>query len=329
MREGESALKEKVLPYIERDISKIKPGQILVADGHKLSCLVVNPFTGKPSRATLVGFLDWKSGYLAGYEIMLTENTQCIASALRSSIINMDMIPEIVYQDNGKAFRAKYFSETTPFCESGFNGIYENLGIKAVYARPYNARAKVIERFFLEFQEEFEKLLPTYTGSNIANKPAHIKRNEKFHSELYEKVNQGYVPTITELMKLIDCWLNYRHSQPCPNDKTRSIKEVFESRERQGIDKNTLDDLMMAYEVKSIHRNGIRFLNANYYNNALYGLRDRVKIRYSLFDLSKIKVYSTQGYFICTAKRTTAAHPMAYHLGEIKDREDFIKKVKK
>jgi len=67
------------------------------------------------------------------------------------------------------------------------NGIYTNLGIKPVYARPYNARAKVIERFFKEFQEEFEKLLPTYIGSSIKNKPAHLKRNEKFHKELYDK----------------------------------------------------------------------------------------------------------------------------------------------
>ena len=57
---------------------------------------MINPFSGKPTRAVLVGFLDWKSGYLVGYELMLEENTQCIASALRMSIITLDMIPEIV-----------------------------------------------------------------------------------------------------------------------------------------------------------------------------------------------------------------------------------------
>lgn len=47
-----------------------------------------------------------------------------------------------------------------------------------VFARPYNARAKVIERFFKEFQEGFEKFMPNYVGSNIANKPAYLIRNE-------------------------------------------------------------------------------------------------------------------------------------------------------
>ncbi|MEI7475302.1 MAG: transposase family protein [bacterium] len=329
MREGEKSLVDKISPYIKRDISKLAVGDVIIADGHVLNFLLINPFTGKPVRATLVGFLDWKSGYLVGYEIMMQENTQCIAAALRMAIITMDMLPKIVYQDNGRAFKAKYFSQSADFSEAGFNGIYENLGIKPVYARPYNAKAKVIERFFKEFQEEFEKLVPSYSGSSIEMKPAHLKRNEKFHKELHNKVNKGYVPTIEEAIKLINAWLDFRHSQPCPNDKSRSIKDVFDSREKQNIDKNKLDDLMLAYEVKTIHRNGIRFLNFDYYHDNLYGLRDRVMIKYSLFDLTKIKVYSTKGEYICTAKRITGTHPMAYHLGEIKDMEDFKQKIQK
>ncbi len=329
IREGEKALRDRVEPYIKRDISSIKVGEILVADGHVLNFLVLNPFTGKPCRATLVGFFDWKSGYLAGYYIMLEENTQCIAAALRMAIINLNMIPTIVYQDNGRAFKAKYFTESADFTEAGFNGIYQNLGIKPVYAKPYNARAKVIERFFREFQEEFEKLVPSYSGTSIETKPAYLKRNEKFHKDLYNKVNQGHIPTIEETIKLINCWLDYRHSQPCSNVQGMTIKEAFETRERQNIDISKLDDLMMAYEVKTIHRNGIRFLNTDYYNDLLYGLRDRVMIRYSLFDLTKIKVYSTKGEYLCTARRVTGTHPMANHMGTVKDMEDFKQKIQK
>jgi len=132
-----------------------------------------------------VGFLDWKSGGLVGFEIMMEEDTQCIASALRNAILNLGRIPDIVYQDNGKAFKANFFTGNKDFEELGFNGIYGKLGIKPVYAAPYNARAKVIERFFLEFQEGFEKLLPSYIGSSIENKPAYMKRNEKLHKEIH------------------------------------------------------------------------------------------------------------------------------------------------
>ena len=322
-RDGEKALSDKVEPYIKRDASLLEVGDILVADGHKLAFQVINPFTGKPTKATLVGFLDWKSTALVGYEIMLEENTQCIASALRNSIINLDMIPKIVYQDNGRAFRAKYFTDDRGFSELGFNGLYSKLGIETVFARPYNARAKVIERFFKEFQEGFEKLLPSYIGSSIQNKPAYMVRNEKFHKNWH----CNYVPTIEETIKMIDMWLSFKNSQPCPNAPDKTIAEVLSERKRRNIDINTLDDLMLATEVKTIQRNGIRFLNCDYFDERLYGFKNKVLIKYNLFDLTNIKVYTPKGEYLCTAERVTETHPMAKLLGDIKDYEDYKQKI--
>ena len=324
-RDGEKALSDRVEPYIKRDASLLEVGDVLVADGHKLAFQVINPFTGKPCRATLVGFLDWKSTALVGYEIMLEENTQCIASALRNAIINLDMIPKVVYQDNGRAFRAKYFTDDKGFSELGFQGLYSKLGIETVFASPYNARAKVIERFFKEFQEGFEKLLPSYIGSSIQNKPAYMMRNEKFHKNWHI----DYIPTIEETIKMIDMWLSFKNSQPCPNAPDKTIAEVLDKRKQQNIDVNILDDLMLATEVKTIQRNGIRFLNYDYFDERLYGFKSKVLIKYNLFDLTKIKVFTTKGEYLCTAERVTEAHPMAKILGNVKDFEDYKQKIVK
>lgn len=324
-RDGEKALSDKVEPYIKRDASLLDVGDILVADGHKLAFQVINPFTGKPCRATLVGFLDWKSTALVGYEIMLEENTQCIASALRNAIINLDMIPKIVYQDNGRAFRAKYFTDDKGFGELGFYGLYAKLGIETVFARPYNARSKVIERFFKEFQEGFEKLMPSYVGSSINNKPAYLKRNEKFHSNLHN----DYIPTIEETIKMIDMWVKFKNSQPCTNAPNMTIAEVLENRNKQNIDKSLLDDLMLATEVKTIQRNGVRFLNCDYFDERLYGLRGKVLVKYNLFDLTSVKVFTPKGEYLCTAERVTETHPMAKILGTVEDLEDYKQKIQK
>ena len=324
-RDGEKALSDKVEPYIKRDASLLDVGDILVADGHKLAFQVINPFTGKPCRATLVGFLDWKSTALVGYEIMLEENIQCIASALRNAIIKLDMIPKIVYQDNGRAFRAKYFTDDKGFGELGFYGLYAKLGIETVFARPYNARSKVIERFFKEFQEGFEKLMPSYVGSSIINKPAYLKRNEKFHSNLHN----DYIPTIEETIKMIDMWLKFKNSQPCTNAPNMTIAEVLENRKKQNIDKNLLDDLMLATEVKTIQRNGVRFLNCDYFDERLYGLRGKVLVKYNLFDLTSVKVFTPKGEYLCTAERVTETHPMAKILGTVEDLEDYKQKIQK
>ncbi|MBO6257204.1 transposase [bacterium] len=328
MREGEKAYHDKVEAYIERDISKLEVGDVLIADGHVLNFQVINPFTGKPTRATLVGFLDWKSTALVGYEIMMTENTQCIASALRNAILNLGLIPKVVYQDNGKAFKAKYFQHAD-FDEAGFNGVYSNLGIKSVFAKPYNARAKVIERFFLEFQEEFEKMMPSYIGTSIEDKPAWLKRGEKLHKQMHQKTTKNYIPTVQEVIKYIDCWIDYHNSKPCPNDSSKTIQEMLNGVQKQDINKNILNDLMMKTEVRTINKHGITFLGLHYRSEALLDLRETVFIRYSLFDLSKIYVYSMKGEFLCVARQEEKIHPMANHLGTVKDMEEFKQKIQK
>lgn len=321
-REGQKALRDKVEPYIKRDISKLEVGDVLVADGHRLAVQCINPYTGKPCRPTLIGYLDWKSTALVGYEIMLEENTQAITSALRNSIINLGKIPKICYQDNGKAFKSRFFKGNLQEC--GIQGLFNKLGIIPVFAQPYNARAKVIERFFRELQDGFERLMPSFVGANIMDKPAYLNRNEGFH----KKVHNDFIPTIEELSMMLDYYMDYHRSLECPNVKGKTIGEVFESGKGSGINLEKLDDLMMSKETKTINRNGIRFLNADYYNDCLYGLKERVQIKYSLLDLTKIKVYTLNNEFICYADRVMPIHPMARYLGDIRDKEELNQKLK-
>ncbi len=327
-REGMKAYHDKVEPYIERDISKLEVGDVLIADGHTLNFQVINPFTGKPARATLVGFLDWKSTALVGYEIMMTENTQCIASALRNAILNLGMIPKVIYQDNGRAFKSKFF-QNIDFEEEQFNGVYANLNIHSIFAKPYNARAKVIERFFKEFQEELEKGMPSYIGTSIEDRPAWLKRGEKLHQEWHKKLTDGYIPTISETAKYINSWIEFHNNQLCPNDKTKTIKEMLNTVQKQDIPVQILNDLMMKTELRTINRNGITFLNMHYRSEAILGIRDKVHIRYSIFDLSKIYVYSIKGEFLCVAHRVEKVHPMARILGTVKDMEEYNQQYKK
>lgn len=328
LREGEKAYHDKVEAYIERDISKLEVGDVLIADGHVLNFQVIDPFSGKPTRATLVGFLDWKSTALVGYEIMMTENTQCIASALRNAIINLGMIPKVVYQDNGRAFKSKYF-QNVDFDEEGFNGVYANLGIRSVFAKSYNARAKDIERFFLEFQEEFEKMMPTYIGTSIENRPAHLNRNEKLHREMHKKLTGNRILSVQEVIKYIDCWIQYHNSKPCPNERSKTIREMLNNVQKQDVDKNILNDLMMKTEARTINKHGITFLGMHYRSDVILGLRDKVYVRYSLFDLSKVHVYSMKGEFLCVAHRVQKVHPMANVLGSVRDMNEYKQQYQK
>ncbi|MBQ9149476.1 transposase, partial [bacterium] len=299
-REGEKALKDTVAPFNRRDISDINVGDALVADGNKLDFMIINPYTGKPARAIWVVFFDWYSFDVAGYEIMLTENTQNISSALRNSIIRLGKIPKKVYMDNGRAFRGSYFKGCEDFNQCGFQGVYKNLGIDEVVAKPYNGRSKIVERFFGDFVRSCPPLVASYTGNSITNKPAHLKRNEKFHKELHKN---DKIPTIEQAKEIIEAWLNEFHrKRPCPHDKTKSIGEVFESGTGAGVNIEMLDELMMSSCIRTAKRNTIRLFGLEYESTALYGLEDKVVVKYSLFDISKIKIYSLKNEYIGEAK---------------------------
>lgn len=86
---------------------------------------------------------------------------------------------------------------------------------------------------------------------------------------------------------------------------------------------------MLATEVKTIQRNGIRFLNCDYFDERLYGFKSKVLIKYNLFDLTNIKVYTPKGEYLCTAQRVTETHPMAKLLGSVTDFEDYKQKIVK
>jgi putative transposase len=315
-REGQKALVDKVAPFIRRDSSLLEVGQVLVSDGHRLNFLMVNPYTGKPSRCTMVAYLDWKSYYVAGYEIMPEENTQCIASALRNSILNLGKMPQVCYQDNGSSFRSRFFTATESLEDCGFYGLFGRLGIAPVFAKPYNARAKVIEGWWRHFGDTFERLIPSYTGSSIADKPAWMMRNEKFH----RAIHNNYVFNLDEIKEYIGIWLDYAGSLPNPYVKGKTRKEVFESGRGPGVDPAILDDLMLSMNITRLGRNGVRLFGQEYYNEALYGMISEVVVKYSLSDLTKVKIYDLKGKFICEAPRVEKMHPMATLFGDAQDK---------
>jgi len=326
-REGEKALNDKVLPYIERDRELLQVGDGFVADGHKLNFDVINPFTGKRCRAALILFQDWRSSYPLGWEIMLEENVQCISSALRMAILTLGRVPKWILLDNGKAFKAKVFTSDINLDEAGLYGMYARLGIQTHFAMPYNAQAKPIERFFRTFTDWFERLQPSFVGACINDKPAYMRRNEK----LLRSLNSGFVPTIPEAMEMMLKWREFYVDEPSRGLNGKTPREIFEAGraaqgeggEEQKILPADLHYLMMAMEPRKLHRNGVSFLGCNWYSDALYGLKDEVVIRYSFSDLSQIYIFTRNNEFLCAARPVGKIHPMISEADNPKDLETF------
>ena len=178
---GRHGLNDTMIPDILRDYDKIEVGDILVADGHVLNFEIINPWTGKPKRMTLLMVWDMKTSIPMGWEIMPTENTQCIASAYRNALLRMGFAPKIFYLDNGRAFKAKFFTSKSDI--EGMAGLFERLGSRVIHAWGHHGQSKPVERMFGTFGE-IERQIPSYVGYDIAHQPARLNRGEKEHRSI-------------------------------------------------------------------------------------------------------------------------------------------------
>ncbi len=326
-REGEKGLNDKVDYYIERDYDKISVGDILVADGHVLNFDILNPWTGKPKRMTLVLFLDMKSSMPLGWEIMPTENTQAISAALRRAIIALGKIPQVVYIDNGRAFKSRFFNGCE-WDEQAFVGVYAQLGIRTIFAWAYHGQSKTVERFFGTFSE-LETWMPTYVGTSIDRKPPRLNRGEKLHRRLWDRATGGICPTLVEAHQAISAWFDTYACRPQRGHLAgRMPISVFDAERGPGVNQEELSHLMLAQDIKRITRAGISFRKKNYYHPELYGRTEPVIIRYDLLNETSIMVYDQAGQFLCEASTKEKVHPAAQILGDEADQQLLSDQIK-
>ena len=224
-REGKKAWNDKCAISLLRDWSLVGVGDVIIGDGHTLNFETLNPATGKPTRMTIVLFYDGASNCPLGWEIMPTENTDSISAAFRRSCIMLGKFPRVVYLDNGRAFRAKYFKGCPDFEQAGFLGLYRDLGCSVIHAWPYHGQSKPIERFFGTFHD-MEVWMPSYTGNDIAHKPARMKRGEDLHRQLYTKMG-GRPLTMEETLVQVARWFaEYSPTVPDPSARKNARRRV-------------------------------------------------------------------------------------------------------
>lgn len=330
-RKGLKAMKDGFLPYLERDPESIKFMDVFVSDGHVMNFQVDYTVQGKDGREvhkvgrpTMVAWQDMKTGLIMGFELMMTENTMSVASSFRLSCLNAArlcgsadcaILPKVVYMDNGKAFKNKYFNATPDF-KSSIGGLFEQLkayGLSVQYALPYNAPSKVIERSWRNFLE-VEKQAISYTGDCIDNKPARMMRNEVWHREVYkEELNAHGMLTLQGAYRLLERWITEYNARQ-GNGKYLQGRSPLELAEEQipeidfsgRILKATdLNYMIMQRRTCLIQRNGVQ-INGNWYYNAREfvllpkGQIDAI-VKYDMFHPDKVYVFRTDGSFWCEA----------------------------
>jgi putative transposase len=314
-RDGFKAYQDKVGPYVSRDASILEVGQVLVADGHTLNFTVLHPRTGKPVRMKLILFFDWASRYPVGWQIMPTENTVAIQAALRMAIQNLGKYPQILYIDNGKAFKAKVFTDTDPDFEE-LQGLFARLGMAVMFAMPYRGRSKVVERFFSTVNMQCEEIMPAYCGRSIDKKPAWMHRNEQFHKAWHEARTGGWVPNVREAAHFLEVYFRWYAEQPHAGLGGRTPGEIFSKGVGPGVDVSELNYHFLWRERRTPRNCRITLFGIDYEADCLHGMGEDVMAAYDTANLNTVYCYTLNGEYLGDACPVEALHPVARILGD-------------
>lgn len=311
LRMGNKYAKDNCILSLYRE-ENLRVGDVWVADGHKLAFDIIDPESGKPKRMMLILFFDWASRYPVGASLANTEDSEHILLALRNGILHWNGRPKYVYLDNGRAFKSKLFHQKWEEhnLEEEFCGVFPRLDIKAEFAKAYNARAKVVERFFKTFQEDFERFMDTFRGASIADKPAFLMRNEKW----IKKLKKREPVTVEEAKSMMSVYFQEMYGKtPHGGLAGKTPLQVFRAEEvpeDRRIVPSELNFMMLEIEERKVRANGVQLSSIVYYHDYLMNyVGQKVSLRYDLMDMRSVLVYDKGGKLICQALARKSTHP--------------------
>ncbi|MCR0203702.1 Mu transposase C-terminal domain-containing protein [[Clostridium] innocuum] len=313
-REGEKAFDDRCAPYIRRVYDNMESNDYWIGDNHTIDVIVgdgENTF-----RLYLTAFMDARSGVITGIYLTDAPCAQASIYSLKRGIQKYG-IPKNLYLDNGREFLTRDFGGLGHRKKKKDTGkftpppILERLGIKMVNAEVRNAKAKTIERRFLDFKNSISRLFSTYTGGNVVEKPEILK----------VELKKGNIPDkqvfIKEIEEMIEYYMNYEeYNGAVVADKGLRKIDVYQKNLHTLITATDEQlNLMMMRSVRpqKVTRRGVHLdingARIDYFDNELIMqmLNKQVYFRYDPDDLSKIRIYDLDDRYIMEVKADNTA----------------------
>lgn len=308
-REGEKACIDDCMPYIERLYDGIEANDVWVADNHTFDFITRTDNGEKNHRLYITGILDAKSEALVGWNITETPNSHSTVLALRHAIQRCG-IPKIFYVDNGREFLTWDIGgkgHRTHKKQADVDRpptILDLLGIEMRNAIPENGRAKPIERMFLTLKNTISRLVATFTGGNIIERPESLKYQLK----------HGYVPYDWQIREQLDILFDGQYNAALYGGYERQFKGLsraeawcrsIERRTLRVCDESTLNLLLMRHTgYQTVRENGVYITVSGeklWYNCGEENWRwvgKKVYVRYDPAELEYVRIYDEDDTYI-------------------------------
>jgi len=246
-------------PYCDRDYSGIKAGECWVSDHAQIDVGV-----RLPNKSTcypwVTAWRDFKSGKMLAYFIHpAAPNADHIFHSFYLAARKFGL-PKMVYLDNGKDYRCRDFAggrqdRHKVSLTVSHRSTIAALGIEVIFAKPYNARTKPIERDFLKIKDTMSRMFPEFRGGNTQERPdGHAAAVTRDGCTTLEQLEQAAASFIEE-------YFNIRPSARSKVLKGLSPNELWNKEfiENRHISAEAIKLFVMRTSTpRGIDRNGVR-----------------------------------------------------------------------
>ncbi|EJU21512.1 integrase core domain protein [Peptoanaerobacter stomatis] len=341
MRYGEKAVKDKCLPYIERLYDDLKVNDVWVTDNHTLDIQSGYDDRDGFHRLYITAFFEAKSGIIAGWNITDNPSINSTIFALRHGIKRTGTVPKVIYSDNGSEFMSYDFGGRGRRSKSSKREmdysmtILGRLGIELKIAQVRNARAKPVERFFLDFKNHISKMISTYTGGNVTERPESLKK----------RIKNGEIPYDSHIRGIIDEMVELENAALYGGSESRYRRltktEVYNRCVNDTVAVKIGDDelnlmLMRTETVQKVKRKGVKIRIAGediwYSSDDMWMMFNKeVYVRYDPTNLSTARIYDKDDRYIATweVERTLMLAFMENDVDALADANEKLAKITK
>ena len=303
--------------YLARDYSDLEPFEIIVGDQHRFDFFVYDPEHDKVFRPESYFWLDMRTRLVYGFAVaglpeMRHYNAYTMGVALRCGCMRFGRFTNC-YNDNGMPERSRYFSEIADELR-GMNmqvhdiselyrtedgqyiyeadegepvEVFKDVRAWRRFAKPYNAKAKPIERFFRTLEQTLVDVGVPGHVKDLRGLPEEQRQAQK---RLNTLIKERKLLTPEEaLLKIFEAVERYNHRvhqslRRSPMDELMAAVDdgftpVFYPEE-------ALDLAFMARTGRRVNRGRIRLFHRMYENDELYKLLDgtKLEVRYDPYD---------------------------------------------
>jgi hypothetical protein len=241
-REGPDTFYQQKSAHMHRDWSQVAAGDVWFSDHRLFDVFVLDTDSGEVGRPWFTPWMDARSTYFLSWDVYMEHPCSDRIHLTFKRALEEHGVPKAAYIDNGKDYRALDFAggrgasggannKVAPDVnEERSRNVLSLLGVDATFARPYNARAKTIERNFQYFIEHLEKFSKGYAGQDAEGRPEVTERRRKAserHPDAAEEMD--FLCTLEEFRERVAEWAHRINRIPSDGDilDGHSPKEVF------------------------------------------------------------------------------------------------------